>query len=221
MTDETTAPAPADDLPAGAIKVGDDVFMRDSSSRLVPIDMVKPVDKLMDQTVRTMIDHAKALSAQIGRFKGHSFDDVGAFEALIAAEYDAKVGGQKGNLTLTTVDACFKIQIQVQDQIVFGPELQAAKALVDECVADWAAGARSEIRMLVEHAFQVDKEGRINRAALFQLRRVAIDDERWRNAMDAITDSIRIVGSKTYMRFYERDNAREKWAPITIDMAAA
>ncbi|OYY06769.1 MAG: hypothetical protein B7Y70_16030 [Rhizobiales bacterium 35-68-8] len=45
--------------------------------------------------------------------------------------------------------------------------------------------------------------------------------ERWQEAMRAIRDSIRVIGSKTYYRFYERDTPDGEWRPISIDLARA
>lgn len=205
----------------GTIELSGQTYMRDPKGALVPVGLVKETDKLIDQTVRKMMAFADELSDQIARFKGHCFDDVGALQDLLSERYGAKVGGAKGNITLTSFDGCLKITVQVQDQLTFGPELQAAKELVDECIEGWSEGARDEIRALVNHAFQVDKEGRINRAALFQLRRVQIDDARWKSAMDAVTDSMRVIGSATYVRFHRRQSAQARWEPVTIDLAAA
>ena len=69
--------------------------------------------------------------------------------------------------------------------------------------------------------FSVDKEGQINRAELFMLLRVEIADPRWVRAMDAIRDSIRVIGSRTYVRFYERDVADAPWRSVPLDIAAA
>ncbi|KPF98871.1 sulfate transporter [Rhodopseudomonas sp. AAP120] len=201
--------------------VGDANFMHDSAGRLVPVGLIKPQHLLEDQTVRKIIGFAQQLSDQISRFRGHTFDDVATFSELLAEQYQAKVGGAKGNITLSTYDGLSKVVVQIADQLAFGPELQVAKKLVDDCITTWSDGARTEIRALVEHAFQVDKEGQINRAALFQLRRLDIDDEHWRAAMTALGDAIRVVGSKQYVRFYRRANLAAKWEPITIDLAAA
>ena len=197
-------------------------YMRDARGALVPIGAVKPMDQLIDGQVRKIVAYARDLSARIARFKGHTFDDIGSLQALVGQEYGAKIGrGQKGNLTLTSFDGLQRVQLQVQDQLDFGPELQAAKKLVDECLTEWAAESRDEVRALVTRAFQVDKEGRINRAEIFMLLRVAIDDARWIRAMDAVRDSIRILGSKTYIRFSERDTPDGAWRSITIDLASA
>ena len=208
-------------VPSPVVMVEGNEYMRDAKGALVPRETVKPVDLLMDETVRKVIGFARALSAQIARFKGHTFEDVGAFQALIDQEYGASVGGKKGNITLSSFDGLMKVQVQVADLVTFGPELQAAKALVDECLRDWASESGPELRTIVERAFQVDKEGKVNRAELFMLLRVEISDERWKRAMQAIRESMRVIGSKTYIRFYERDRPDGQWRAVTIDLAAA
>lgn len=206
---------------AGVTMVAGRPMMVDAKGRLVPLSTVKPIDKLKDETVRKMVHFARELSEQIGRFRGHCFDDVGSLQALIAQEYSATIGGAKGNISLTSFDGTMKVSVQVSDQIEFGPELQEAKKLVDVCLSDWATGSRDELIAIVNRAFNVDKEGQINRAELFMLLRVEIEDARWQSAMRAIRDSIRIIGSKTYIRFHERPTGDGQWRPITIDLAAA
>lgn len=196
-------------------------YMADAKGRLVPERMVSGPAKLEDQLVRKMMGFALDLSAQIARFKGHCYDDIAAFMALLAGEYGATKGGIKGNCTFISFDGTMKVQVQVADHMVFGPELQVAKELIDRCISGWAQGANEAIRTLVHHAFQVDKEGRVAREPILALRRVEIDDERWKRAMQAITDSIRIVGSRQYIRFYRRSSPQGPWEAVTIDLAAA
>lgn len=196
-------------------------YRRDSKGRLVPERLVKPQELLEDQTVAKILGYADDLEAQISRFRAHTFEDVGAFLDLLGERYGAKRGGAKGNITLRSYDGTVKVQIAVADSMVFGPELQVAKELIDDCIEAWSEGARDEIKTLVQHAFKTDKEGEVSREAVFALRRVKIDDERWQRAMEAITDSIRIVGSKTYVRFYRRSSPEDRWRPVSIDIASA
>lgn len=207
--------------PAGETLVNGKVYMPDAKGNLVPVESIKPADRLEDETVRKIMGYARDLSAQIGRFKAHTFDDLGAFEALLAQEYGAEKGGAKGNKTFMSFDGLMKVQVQVQDYIDFGPQLQIAKALVDECLNEWAADSRPEIRAIVTRAFNTDKAGQINRAEIFMLLRLEIEDERWKRAMDAIRDAMRVVGSKTYVRCYERRSIDDAWQPVTIDLAKA
>lgn len=205
--------APITEIPAG--------YLADAKGRLVPQNLVKPAELLEDQTVRNIIEFADALSQQIGRFKGHCFDDVSNFMALLSEQYGGSKGGAKGNVTLSSFDGALKVEVRIADRITFGPELQVAKELIDECIETWAAGSRDEIRTLIDSAFQADQSGGLNREAVLRLRRLNIQDETWQIAMQALTDSIRVEGSKTHMRFYRRSSPQEKYQMITIDLASA
>lgn len=208
-------------LPPGAINVAGKLYMPDAKGNLVPAEVVRTEDKLEDETVRKVLGFAEELSAQITRFKSHTFADLNAFQSLLEQHYGAKAGGAKGNVTFTTFDGLMKVQVQIADQISFGPQLQAAKRLVDECLVEWGADSREEIRAIVGRVFSVEKEGQINKAELFSLLRMDIADERWKRGMDAIRSAIRVTGTKEYVRFYKRDTPTAAWRAITIDLAAA
>lgn len=218
---EPAVTEPAVTHPPGAVEVAGKPYMQDAKGNLVPLAMVKASDLLIDETVRKMMGFAVDLNARIARFRGHCFDDVGSLQEMLAQEYGATVGGAKGNISLTTIDGTMKVTIQVADQLIFGPELQSAKKLVDQCLAEWGAGAGDELRAVVNNTFDVDKEGQINRSALFSLMRLAIEEPRWQRAMEALRDSIRVIGSKTYIRFHRREAADGPWQAVTIDLSAA
>jgi len=194
---------------------------QDARGAFVPETAIKPQDLLIDDTVRKIMGFARDLNAQITRFRGNTVADIGALQALLDEQYGAKAGGKKGNVTLTTYDGLMQVKVQVQDLLDFGPELQSAKKLVDECLIEWSADSRDELRAIITRAFQVDKEGKINRAEIFQLLRIEIADERWNRAMQAVRDSIRPIGSREYIRFFERDAPDGDWRPVTIDLANA
>lgn len=206
---------------AGVIVINGREFMIDAKGSYMPLGNVKAEDKLLDETVRKIMRYAQELSAQIARFKGHTVADLGALDALLAQEYGAKIGGVKGNRTYLTINGCMKVQVQVSDQITFGPQLQVAKQLIDECLTEWSAESRPEIQAIVTRAFNTDKEGQINKSELFMLLRLEIADERWQRAMEAIRNSITVTGSKEYVRFYERPSPTDEWRAVTIDLAKA
>ncbi|MDP2376558.1 DUF3164 family protein [Reyranella sp.] len=209
-----TAPAPAS--PA----LGQE-FMVDAKGRHVPVATIKPQDLLMDEVVRKVVGYAVPLSEQIGRFRQHCFDDVDAFIGLLEQNYGGRRKGWKGNMVLTSFDGLFKVTVQVADAITFGPELQVAKGLVDECLTDWSGGANVNLQAIVQRAFNVDQAGKINRAELLSLLRLDIADARWQQAMTAIRDSMRVIGSKRYVRIHTRADLAAPWRMVSIDMASA
>jgi hypothetical protein len=204
----------------GIVEAGGAKYLRDPKGALIPLGMVKPQRLLEDEMVRKIMRFALDLSAQVARFKGHTFADLAAFQSLLEQQYGAKAGGPKGNVSFTTFDDSMRIEVKIADLITFGAELQAAKKLVDECLEEWGADSHEAIRALVNRVFSVGKEGQINRAELFSLLAMEVEDPRWQRGMEAIRDSIRVIGTKAYLRFRIRDEAGAL-GTVTIDLAAA
>lgn len=195
-------------------------YWQNAKGSLVPEAKVKDIDKLRDQTVRQLCELAEKQNEILRQFKIDSMQDFGAFVETSVEQYGVKQRGAKGNVTLCTFDGAYKVVRQMQDQIVFTEQLQAAKALIDQCITRWAEGANDNIRALIDGAFQVDKEGLINTGRVLGLRRLDIQDPDWLRAMEAISDSTTVASTKAYIRFYKRDEATGEYAPIVLDLAA-
>ena len=193
-------------------------YKQDSAGRLVPIESIKDIDLARDELVLEIVAKAQALNKALSEFKARSFADIQAFIDLSAEKYNAKIGGRKGNVTLNSYDGQYRILRANQDHIVFDERIQAAKALIDECLRDWTDGARSEIRAIIDRAFEVDKQGNLNTARILTLRSVEIKDHRWLQAMQAISDSIQVMGSKLYIRVYVR-KGDDDYEQIPLDIS--
>ncbi len=195
-------------------------YWQDAKGCLVPENMIKPIDKARDQLVQDLVRQARTVSATLARFKAAAFGDIEAFIDLSAEQYQAQIGGKKGNLTLYSFDGRYRIQRANQDRITFDERLQAARVLIDECLTDWTEGARPELQAIVNQAFAADKEGKINTGRVLALRRMDIHDPRWQRAMTAISEAVQIVGSKAYIRVYERVGNTDQYQPIALDIAS-
>ena len=134
----------------------------DPKGNLIPDANVKAIDKLRDETVRRIWALAEALHQEMKTFKSISFDDVAAFVQISADQYGAKIGGNKGNVQLLSFDGSLKIQRNIADHINFDERLLAAKHLIDECLKEWTADGRDEIKAIINSAFNVDKKGEIS-----------------------------------------------------------
>lgn len=194
-------------------------MMIDNKGRHVPIQHVKPEHKLEDELVLKAIARAQELSESLRVFREATFSDLRGFLDLLAQEYQVRRGGQKGNVTLTSFDGTKKVTIAVAEFLSFGPELHAAKALIDECLVDWSEGAGTELQTIVTDAFRVNKEGKLDVDAILGLRRHAFADPRWSRAMEAISAAIRVSSSKEYVRFHVRSAPDQAWKQIPLDIA--
>lgn len=194
-------------------------FRQNGQGHLIPESMIKPIDQERDRLVRHLVDRASELSSDLRDFKDMAFGDIKAFIEMSFEEYGARVGGKKGNVTLLSFDGRYKIQLAVQESIVLDERLQAARALIDECLRDWTEGARPEVVTLVNDAFRTDTKGEIRTARVLALRRLEIGDQRWQRAMKAIGEACQVVGSKSYIRIYERVGDTDQYQPISLDIA--
>ena len=194
-------------------------YWLDPKGNLVPDANVKAIDKLRDETVRRIWALAEALHQEMKTFKSMSFDDIAAFVQISADQYGAKIGGTKGNVQLLSFDGSLKIQRNIAEHIVFDERLQAAKHLIDECLKEWTTDGRDEIKAIINQAFNVDKKGEISTTKILGLKRIEIDHPTWLKAMQAISDSINIAGSKSYLRFYKRNDETGEYIPMSLDLA--
>ncbi|POT29864.1 DUF3164 family protein [Citrobacter braakii] len=199
--------------------INQDEYMKDRKGRMVPISQISDYDLAMDSFVRELVAAAKAKNADLSEFKDRAFNECYAWLDLVAEKFGRTRGGAKGNVTFPTFDGSQQITIRVQETLTFGPELQIAKELFDECVTDWSKGANANLQAIVTDAFQVDKEGQLNTGRILSLRRVKIQDERWIKAMDAISESLQVAMSKTYINFREKDKSG-KLVNIPLNIAA-
>ncbi len=194
-------------------------YKQDASGRLVPISMIKDIDIQRDELVQEIVGHAQSVNEHLVAFKRHSFGDIQAFKELSSEKYGKNLGGKKGNITLHSFDGKYKVQVSNAENISFDERLQVAKQLVDQCIHRWTEGSNDNIKALVEHAFQTDKEGNISIGRILGLMKLNINDADWKQAMEAIKDSMQVIGTKTYIRIYQRDGDTENYTAIALDIA--
>ncbi len=195
-------------------------YLKDNLGRLVPIENIDSIDIERHELVLALMQKGKDLQQEMLKFKLDAFGDVAAMVELSLEQYGVKVGGKKGNVSLTSFDGKYKVQRSIAEHVTFDERLLAAKALIDQCIHRWTENSGTEIKALVEQAFQVDKQGNLSTTRILGLRRIKIDDADWQKAMEAIADSIQITGSKSYIRLYERCGDSDQFKPVSLDLAA-
>lgn len=196
-----------------------DGFMQDSRGRLVPEVNVRPSDKLQDELVRRLHHEAEPVRQFMMDFKRLCFTEIHAFLDLVAEQYGTKIGSDKGNVTLTSYDGTLRVTVAVGNVISFGPEIKPAKVLVDNCLSRWSEGANANLKAVVLDAFDVDRQGSMNVGKILALRRLDIDDDEWKRAMQAISDSVCVDVTKDYVRLHRRGSVDAKWELVSFDLS--
>ena len=192
-------------------------YMENGLGHLVPVANVAELDKLRDATVRRLVGDAEACGRLVAEFRANAAATVAAFCELSAQEYGAEIGGDKGNVTLTSYDGSMKVVRARSDEITFTEAVRVTRELCFKCIAKWSEGVNANLAVCVRRSFETDKNGHLSAAKILSLRSYEIrDDPDWDAAMRALDGAIQVIGSRQYVRFYRR-GADGKYAQVGVD----
>ena len=94
-------------------------YRQDAKGNLVPLANIKEIDLLRDELVMEIVGKAQTVQQQMAAFKADSMADIAAFVQLSADRYDVALGGKKGNVTLHSFDGSYRVNLSMQDTLVF------------------------------------------------------------------------------------------------------
>ncbi len=191
----------------------------DGKGDAVPPRYVKKYDKRRDALVMKLFKQAKLVSGRLIQLKQLAFDDIEKFLRDAEKMYGMTVRTAGGNKILTDFSNTLKIEVKVNKVIDFDERLQMAKAIIDDCLKRWSEGGDDKIKLVVGQAFKVDEKGKLDRNRILDLRSIDIKEKEWKKAMELINESIRVVGRRTYISFWEKreDGA---WCVVPLDIAS-
>lgn len=197
-------------------------FWINGKGEAVHPDMIRVDEQLKTELVERMIAAAQNLTGLISIFKTECNEQVDSYFELLLQNYnvDAKGKSVKGNLNLENFSSTAKIEIRAMDTLKPDEKIHIAKMKVDEFLKDETKDSPPLVRTLVMKAFDVDKKGNIDVKKLLALRSYDISDPRWVEVMVIIADSLQVASTKSYIRFYTRENADSDWTLIPLDIAA-
>lgn len=187
----------------------------------VSLETLEPSKKLAHELVTELFQKAEKLAAELSDLKQLSLTEMQAYREMMMADYNVTVGGQEGNLSLRSVCGKMKVELSVAKFVSFGPELEAAKGLLDEFLNDELEGSSDVIREIVTGAFALNSKGRINRDGILGLQKHKFESPLWQRAMKAIQEATIRDATATYIRFYSVDPATKKDVLVALDLAKA
>ncbi len=196
---------------------------RDKLGDYIPVGMITVDKQLEDETVERLVSLAKNMRAGLEKFKIRAYAECYDFIDLLRQEYDMDRMSQskQGSVTLKNFDGTKEVQIQVVKLIQFDSKLMLAKEKVNEYLTEKTEHADEEIQALILRAFNV-KDGRVDAKEIFKLKGYPIKHPKWQEAMAMIDEATEIAGSKSYIRFREREEGMltGRFENIALDFAS-
>ena len=184
----------------------------------VLIANVEMQDQLKEKLVTRLISRATLINKIVTDFQENSYYVVKDHMERLASEYDVEFKSGRGNVQLSSYNMKKRVTIGVIDQTSFGPEMAIAKVSIDKFADKELSGSDSElIRAIAMDAFTTNTQGSYSKSKISGLRRYRTlsNDPDWLNGMNAIDRAVIADGSKTYLRFHERNEMGE-WIQIPL-----
>jgi antitoxin component of MazEF toxin-antitoxin module len=195
------------------------VFYENTRGMLIPEQMVKQYDLVKDQTVTHCFDRLMALRTEMQEAKAEVMQSIAELQEILAQQYKVQLGGEKENVRVTSFDGSVRIEVAVNEYQNFDEKIHLAKRVIDGCIEKWTNGANANLKVIIDQAFRLNQSGRMDIRSILNLRKLQIQDEDWKKAMDIIADSLQMVTTKKYLRVYMRA-AAGKYQMVDFDLAS-
>ncbi|MCI6989418.1 MAG: DUF3164 family protein [Campylobacter sp.] len=203
-------------------KLDEKGFWQNKEGNFIHKDMISIDKQLEDEVVEKLLEKAKELQKVMREFKEMAYKECYDFIDLLRQNYnmDKLENSKTGSVTLKSFNGSKEVQIQIAKQISFDQKLALAKEKIDEYLDEKTENADAEIRTLITRAFDV-KNGKVDAKMVLSLKQYPITNPKWTEAMKMIDEAVEIVGTKSYIRFKERDGGKVDGAikSLVLDIA--
>ncbi|MGR3760919.1 DUF3164 family protein [Roseobacteraceae bacterium NS-SX3] len=194
-------------------------LIRRHDGTYVCYEHAEPRQQLAHDLVSTYFPEAEAENERLVSLKKRALREMIAYRDMMLEDYGIKVGGSEGGFSLKSLCGTRKVEMSVAKHVSFGPELVAAKELLDEFLNQELEGSSDVIREIVTSAFKLNAKGRLDTSGILGLKKHRFDNPTWTRAMDAIEDAVCRDSSTTYLRFYEVCPERKTETLVPLDLA--
>ncbi|MDD3535384.1 MAG: DUF3164 family protein [Candidatus Cloacimonetes bacterium] len=202
---------------AKIVKEGKHTYWIDGEGLKVPVKHVSVEDKLRDGVVTGLVERVMKLQGIIKSEKEAIEEEILKYLGEAAKRHGEEwVGGA----TLSSFSMEEEVVVKVQKRFTFDEKLQIAKTKIDQCIENWSGNANSKLVALVNRAFRVDQKGEVDTKQIMGLRTLAIDDQLWKEAMDLISDSMKVQSTKVYFYFRKANDTDGKLETIPLDFSS-
>lgn len=193
----------------------------DEAGNNIPYNRTTNYERNAERTTAKLAKEALKLNDNLITFKTLLKTEACKLYEAFCSENNGKIGQGKGNATFYNFDRSIKVEVAIQEAIIFDENtIELAKAKLDEVLNDGLIGAKDFIKPLVMDAFK-NTGGRLDTKRVLGLRRYAdrVQDPRYKEAMELIDKAIRKPKSKEYYRVWLKD-AQGEYQDIQLNFAS-
>ena len=193
-------------------------YMEDRNGRLVPLKDISELEHFRNDFAQEMGEKALQLVAVLKYFRNTAEQGIDDLAKISAEKYGVKVGGAKGNVSVSTFNGEFKLVMAVSKYPIIDERIQVVRSILNDCLIRFSEGGKSEAKAIFDAAFESGRDGMVSIARLRLLRDANIDDDQWKEGIDLLNELLKGVVEKSYIRMYQLDDNKE-YKQIPLDLA--
>ena len=197
-----------------------DKFWQDEAGTRIPFARTTKAERLMERSTARILRESKATSKRIAELKELIAKLTSEAYAMFMREKDAKPG--KGNFTMYNFDRSIKVEVNVNEPIIFDEmTIAAAKAKFDEFLDKNITTTDDVIKQMILEAFETTRGRKLDTKRVMNLVRYAekVRNPLFKEAAKLISEAIRHPQTKTYYKVYER-TADGSYQNINLNIAS-
>ncbi|QQS35747.1 MAG: DUF3164 family protein [Ignavibacteriales bacterium] len=183
----------------------------DESGNEIPASRITALEKTMEAASARILKKAQKLNTELVQLKNEVHSVSEGLFVKVMKQNDVDISKRKGNFSWFNFDRSVKIEISVNERVVFDDMLmKAAKEKLFTFIDEQVPADISFIKDLITEAFQT-RNGKLDTKRVMQLVRYKkkIKHQLFRDAVDLIESSIRKPDSKIYSRIWVRNDQGE------------
>ncbi len=198
-----------------------DKVMIDSMGASVPVRHVSQYDRTRDASVRRIYARFKKAREYLEKVMTDSLADL---EKVAKARGEAGIEpGTKGNIQVSSFDGLITVGLNVRYDIHLDERVVRARELMYACARRIAAKLDSEesklLEVLIDEAFQPTRSGALPVARVLSLMRREVNDPKWKQAKQLLSECMETRRGKSYLRVEARPDRQHDPVPIRLDIA--
>ena len=191
--------------------------MIDSNGNAIPLKYVSAYDKARDRVTRRILARFEKARAALEAVVADSIRDLDELAKLKESL------GAKGNFSARSFDGLIQVSIRQQYNIRLDERVIHARELMLEYVSsvlDRVDGVDvSALRLLVMEAFKANSQGFLSTGRVLSLRRMEVNNEKWREAKMILQEALKPEKGKQYLICERRKTTQGDFKSIRLDIA--
>ena len=190
--------------------------MRDAMGNDVPVNYVKPQDKLRDRNVRRVLARFEKERNALQKLVKDCLKDI---EEISSSR--EKVA-EKGNFSARSFDGLIEVAVAQQYIITLDETVRKARELMLGYIAKELGPMGDKafvVKKIVEAAFKTDRQGFLSRSKIHELLALNVKDPDWEEGARILREAMRTAKGKRYLSCKVRPDTQHDFKAILLDIA--